>query len=50
MIILQIAGGILLAHVIKFIVVVLFKATINTLKENMKPTKRDVIETLKNKQ
>jgi hypothetical protein len=37
--IIEIAAGILLAQVIKFIIVVLFKATVKTVKDNMnKPT------------
>jgi hypothetical protein len=49
MLILQITAGILLAQVIKFVCVVLFKATVKTIKDNMQPSKRDVIEALKNK-
>jgi hypothetical protein len=36
MLILQITGGILLAQMIKFVCVVLFKATIKTMQEQIK--------------
>jgi hypothetical protein len=48
-VVLQIAFGILLAGVLKFIISVLFKATIKTLQESNKTSKSDIVNTLKDR-